>query len=490
MARGQLLYRDLFEQRPPGIYFVYLAGFRLLGWTPSAVAWLDIAASAVTTLFLYGVARSLAGAVPGVLAAALYATLTMPAWLYGHGGFLERSVNETFIVVCTGAAAWCAVRFAGNGSLAAAAGVGIAAGAAVVLKPNAGLYFPALLLWMGLYSGRRFPAAWRGLARPLAVAVAASALAPVITVLWLWRLGLLDDATTAVVHFNRYYVAQGLAAGGYVLAFAQAVFLRMKTDPLWFAGTVGSAVALWELARTRRLPPLPGLAMIWGGAAALVIVANGAALFNSYFIQAFPPLTLMAAWLMTAFRGSAARRAIALATAALMLVILAQRGYPAKVSGWARADYDRLRGTGDRNAYLERFGGYGNDRGYSARANAELSDYIRAHTGPDDRIFLFGINGAGVYFHADRLTAQRFLRVNYFVASEFPDPRFRLEAVTEELAAARPRYIIFERLHSRSEMGKTVDGLLSDPAVVRLLVPYRFDTRIEDFTLYRRVDDP
>src|SRR6188472_4354621 len=33
MARGQLLYRDVWEQRPPGIYWIYLAGFRVFGWT-------------------------------------------------------------------------------------------------------------------------------------------------------------------------------------------------------------------------------------------------------------------------------------------------------------------------------------------------------------------------------------------------------------------------------------------------------------------------
>ena len=35
----QQLYRDVWEQRPPGIYWTYLAGFSLFGWTsPAAVA--------------------------------------------------------------------------------------------------------------------------------------------------------------------------------------------------------------------------------------------------------------------------------------------------------------------------------------------------------------------------------------------------------------------------------------------------------------------
>jgi hypothetical protein len=312
---------------------------------------------------------------------------------------------------------------------------------------------------------------------------------PALTILWLWRLDLLAEARTAVIDFNRFYVAQGFSIGSYAVDFSKAVWLRMKTNGLWLAGGIGAAAAIWELARRRRLPPLAGLAVAWGAAAALVIIVNGARLFNSYFIQALPPLALLAAWLLTdASRGSRSRRLLGVATGVLMLLALVNGQYGTKVSGWARADLAALAGGEDRVTYLERFGGYANRRGYSARANAELADYIRAHTGDDDRIFLFGINGAGVYFAADRLTAHRFLRVNFFVATDFPDPRFRLDAVVADLSVERPRYIVFERLHSPSEMGRAVDSLATEPAVRRLLASYALETEIEDFSVYRRVD--
>src|SRR5512144_2225782 len=57
MARGQLLYRDVWERRHP---VIYLTGFRLLGWTSATVAWLDILAAAATTSLLYAVTRRLA----------------------------------------------------------------------------------------------------------------------------------------------------------------------------------------------------------------------------------------------------------------------------------------------------------------------------------------------------------------------------------------------------------------------------------------------
>ena len=485
MSRGQLLYRDVWEQRPPGIYWIYLAGFNLFGWTPAAVAWLDVLAAACVTVLLAALGRSLSGPATGALAAAMYAALTMPAWLYSYGGFLERSVCETFIAVAVAAAAWSAARVRANGSIGAALWLGLFAGAAVVLKPNAGLYFPALLLWLALY---RTAAPGRA-AASIAAAVAASAVVPAIALAWLWQLGLLHDAKVAVVDFNRYYVGEGFSAAAYALSFSKAVWLRMKTDPLWACGGIAAIVAIADLWRRRALPPAAGLAVIWGGAAILVIVVNGARLFNSYFIQALPPLALLGAWLLTeAARESRPRRAIAAAAVAVMAVLLVQRDYPGRVLNWAAADLAVLRGTMDQTTNLERFGGYDNRRGYSARANAELAAYVRDHTTPDDRIFLFGINGAGVYFAADRLVAHRFLRANFFVETDFPDPAFRLDAVTAELIQRRPRYLIFERLNSVSDMGRAVDALPSSPSLAGLLAGYQREADIEDFAIYRRLD--
>jgi hypothetical protein len=487
MARGQLLYRDVWEQRPPGIYWTYLAAFQMLGWKTATVAWLDMAAASATTILLYVLGRRLSGSLTGAAAAAIFAVLTHPAWLFGHGGFLERSVCETFTPLCVALAAWSAARYRDEGSTGWMALCGIFASAAVIYKPNAGLYFPAVLLWLALY---RRESGFSRVSRGVIVAVAASAILPLVTLLWLWRLDLLHDAKVAVIDFNRFYVSQGFSVAGYALDFSKAVWLRIKTDPLWTAGAMGAVAAVWNLARTRTLPPAAGLAVLWGGAGALVIAVNGAWLFNSYFMQVFAPLALLGAWLLSdAARQSKGYRVLAIATGVVMGVLFVTRNYPARVLTYARADLAALRGHIDEAEYFEEyFGGYGNNRGYSARANAELATYVRARTTPEDRIFLFGINGAGVYFLSDRLTAHRFLRVNDFVGMGFPDPEFRLDSVVSDLQARRPRYLIFERLNARSEMGKAADRLQEDSSVQQLLASYRREAQIEDFTVYRLND--
>ena len=498
MDHGQLLYRDVWEQRPPGIYFIYLTAFNVLGWKASTIAWLDLFASMGTAAALFAVTRRLIGVTTGAVAAAVFAALTMPAWLYDNGGFLERSVCETFIALAVGLGALGAIRFRASGHLTAAAIVGLCMGAAIVLTPNAGLYLPGLVIWMVAYRPAGMPAGWRGWIRPWAVVAAATLVIPVLTLVWLWRLDLLHDAKVAVVDFNRFYVGQGFTLIGQVKAVADRVAYRIETDPLWFAGCVAGLLAGIELVRRRAVSPLAGLAMCWGGASALVIFVNGARLFNSYFIQVLPPLTLMTVWLFFDWsRRSEVRKSLAVIVAIVMMAILAGfriheprkvRSYFTQVMESVRPNVDQALGRGDHVAYLDRFGHYGPPRGYSARANAELAAYIREHTSAEERIFLFGINGAEVYFATNRLTAHRFLRVNFFVPTDFPDRSFTLEAVAADLAVRLPRYLIFEDLHTAAGVGELSKRLPQAPELAALMQHYALETVIEDFTLYRRVE--
>jgi hypothetical protein len=290
------------------------------------------------------------------------------------------------------------------------------------------------------------------------------------------------------VQYNLMYIAPAAGAPPHWLAFTKAIWGRMKTDPLWLAGGLGALLVGWNLLRTKRVAPLPALASAWGAAAAVAIYANGAWLFNNYFVQALPPLSIMTAWLLSGVRRRASVHASAAwAAMVLMAVLLVSRGYAGRITRVARADLDVLRGRSTRTAYLDQFGDYGTGRGYSARANDELKAYIQAHTGPNDRVYVFGINAVEVYFTADRLAAQRFLRVNYFIPGSYPDPAYRLDAVVRDLDSSRPALIVFERLHSNSELGRITDGLQQNPVVVPLLASYRFQTQIEDFAVYGRI---
>jgi hypothetical protein len=333
---------------------------------------------------------------------------------------------------------------------------------------------------VGLYRRSGTP-----LLRVVVVAAVAGAVLPGFTLIWLWRQGVLAEARVALIDFNRFYVAQDLSARTLVVKFANAIGFRVKTDPLWTAGAVGSVAAAWDLLRTRRLDPVAALAVLWGGAAAIVIAVNGVQLFNTYFIQALPPLAILTGWVIARARGgTTVQKVAALAALIAIAVPIARKNYPSKVLEVVRADLQQWRGRGDTGEYLQRFQGSGG--GYSAADNAALAIYVRAHTSRDDLIYQFGINSAVVYFAADRLMAQRFLRVNEFVPSTFPSPGFTLDTVASELALQRPAYLIFEHLPPGSRMADAVDRLPQAPELVTLLRVYQRETQIGDFTLYRR----
>jgi hypothetical protein len=482
LSRGMVLYRDVWDQKPPAIFLTYLTAFSIFGWKASSIAWLDLLASTATTAMVFAIGRKHGDALLGAIAAALFAVLTMPSWLYRNGGILERSVPEVFIMFAMSVAVWLTSGLRERASIARAAGLGACVGVAMAFKPNTVVYLPALLAWVFFYQAGTF----RDFVRTVVVASAAVVIAPLLMFLWLWTTGALPDTWTALVTFNRFYVSGGFTASGYARAFANAVGLRVKTEPLWVAGAIGALVVLWDLGRTRRIDPFGALIVAWGAGAALTIATNGIFLFNTYFIQALAPLALLASWLFAvAMSRTMIHRVAAIATIALMVVVLWQRHYVSRVAEFVDLDGLALAGKIDETIYLERFGGYGNDRGYSARANAELAAYIRARTAPDDWIYLFGINGSGVYFLTDRRPAARYLRVNEFVPSTFPEPGFDLAAVIDRLLQQRPVYVIFEQLHAPSAMGQAVDSLEQDPETRRLLASYTLETRIEDFALYR-----
>jgi hypothetical protein len=475
----------VWDQKPPAIFVTYLVCVTAFGWSPSAIAWLDILVSAITTALLFAVARRLGGTTLGMTAATVYAPLTIPSWLYRHGGFLERSVAETFIAACVAVAAACGAGLRSGGAWGwRALGLGLAAGAAIAYKPNAVLYLPVLLVWIAVY---RAPGV--RLTPVVLAAALGCAILPAISIGWLWSHGVLAQARVALIDFNRFYVAEDFSPAQFSVSFAKEIWRRCKTDPLWAAGGIGALVALWDLARFRRLDPLPALALAWGAAAAMVIVLNGVRLFNTYFIQALAPLALLAAWVVA---GVGTRRGVgrlgAAAAILVMATLLARKNYPVKVFDAVRADIREWRGAGDQASYLDRFGEYGAGGGYSARANVELAAYVRARTVPTDVVYQFGINSAGLYFAADRLMAQRFLRVNEFVPTTFPAPGFNLAAVARELDARRPVYLVFEHLPGRTVMADAVNRLPQAPELVSLWRAYQPETQIEDYAVYRRRD--
>jgi 4-amino-4-deoxy-L-arabinose transferase-like glycosyltransferase len=485
LHRGLTLYRDLWEQKPPAIYLTYLLGFTLFGSRESSVFWLDYLAAAVATVLLFDLGRRLVGTRFGALAAAVYALATLPAARHALGGFLERSVTETFITPLAIAAAWAttiAITRRQNGWALAA---GLFIGVAVVFKQTAGIYWPALVLWTWFvtdFDRARRHAIYSG---------AGLAIAPLCTLVWLWAQGVLPDVRVAVVEYNLAYLAlgdEGLL--GTLERFAREVWRRMKTDEVWAVGTLGAAVAAlaWRQWRLTREGWIAALGVVWLAAAFVAIVANGPRMFMTYFVPSLVPLSLLVAWLFDQTLGSRQRWKIVagLLVLGLAAAMIVRSGSVNRAIGMTAWNTRHLTGDLDRETYLRRFQSR-DGRAFSAADNARLAAYIRVHTEPHERVFVFGMS-AGTYFLSGRLPASKFLWAYPAVSNMLDRPEFRVETLAEELGRVAPRYIVLQRYNGDSFSGWRAADSFASPPMADLLRRYHHEVEIGHFAVYRLRD--
>lgn len=482
LGRGLTLYRDLWEQKPPAIYLTYRAAFAVFGTRVPSIFWLDFIAAIATAAFLFDLTRRLRDGSFAAIALVVFAFASLPAARFTLGGFLERSVSETFITPLAAGAAWAVIVGRDRPSIGWPFLAGLLVGFAGCFKQTALIYWPVLAAWTWMASdlrrGTRF-AVWTGMG---------AAIIPALMIAWLWGHAALGDAWVALVEFNTAYLrVGGVGLAGTVNRFAHQLWLHMKTDEVWAVGTFAAAVALVYGLRHRTARPalVPWLGLLWLAGALIAVVANGPRLFPTYFVPSLVPLSLLTAWLVDRTLAPSTRRPVAAAALALFVgVMLVRSGSIRRAASMTVWDARYVSGGLDRDVYLGRFRSR-EAESFSAEDNARLADYLHAHTGPADRIFVFGMS-AGTYFLSERLPASRFLWA-YAPASRMLDrPEFRLETLAASLGRVAPRYIVLQRHNGDSFSGWRAEDAFGSPAMQAVLRAYHQDATIGDFVLYRR----
>ncbi len=230
--------------------------------------------------------------------------------------------------------------------------------------------------------------------------------APLLIVfLWLWNGGALGDAWVAVVDYNRAYVGVGATLWQFADRFVHEVWRLTKTDPLWLLGMSSLAVAAIGWRIERRLDWAMVAGWLWLTASIVAAAANGTRVYSTYFQQCLPPLALLAGLLAAGPNPASARarwRHVALAAVLLIGAWRVQKaGVIERVSTAMTADTGQWRAAPEdrqsRLEYLGRFGSYASGRGFSARANAELTEYLLGHRpisadhANGQRIYIFGM---------------------------------------------------------------------------------------------------
>ena len=137
LLRGDRLYVDVFENKPPMAYLPYAAAIAIGGYTERAIRWLPVPFCLVTLWAVWRAARLLGPPPIAMLAAALYAVLQADPHVFGNGANLEIYMNA--LLTCAlwlGLRAWLKRPLSGPLLVTIGALLGAAAG----IKQVAGLY--------------------------------------------------------------------------------------------------------------------------------------------------------------------------------------------------------------------------------------------------------------------------------------------------------------------------------------------------------------
>lgn len=267
LLHGDLPYRDMFNQKPPGTFLAYLPPVKLFGTSVAAIHVTMYLWTAAAAVFVYLIGRRLAGRLAAACSVLFFALLTIePTWL------ATAANTEQFLLLPMAASVWCAMRAVESRRRLWWLGCGALAMAACAFKQVAATHFVflagyGLASWWREKPRRPASAAALDAAATLTGAAAAAAL----TLGSFEARGILPDFLDAVLWHNVQYastmtLSAGLAALRWELR-SQAAALW----PFWLAATL----AVFDLRRSSR--------RITGFLAGLLLTAAAGASVGLYF---------------------------------------------------------------------------------------------------------------------------------------------------------------------------------------------------------------
>ena len=97
LTEGQVLYTDVWDHKPPGIYWIYAAVIKLLGMGPLAVYWLGVAGTLAGLPGIYFAGRAVGGRPAGLVAAGFWTVISGDFWLEANQPNAEVFFNVLLI---------------------------------------------------------------------------------------------------------------------------------------------------------------------------------------------------------------------------------------------------------------------------------------------------------------------------------------------------------------------------------------------------------
>ena len=439
ITEGALLYQDIWDTKPPGVFYLNALAISLGGSTPWSIWWFELIWFSLTMIVLMVILIRLTSLLAGFAATFLVAlTALHPAYVSG-GNYTE--VYALLPQVLTLVAAMAYFKTAKSGWMAV---IGVLTATAFLLKPTFIALGAASLATALVASRRRVD---RARAVRLVVLFVAGFATPLLLAGIYWLLqGGLDELWAAVFQQNLLYVQEGLSLRGLygtgrkfvleqplatlvVLTLASlALFVKRawpRESSKWpFPGQGGSNLSSyrnWVLLIAFMALPLE-----------VAFVAVSGRNFGHYFLTPLPVISVAIAYLFmevqAAFRSrSEAGAWFSVSVATLAVLLLA---WGVEVFAKESPEIAHLSDLVDRP-----LGG--------AFWTDELEQYVIENTDTNDAILAWGYN-PGLHFLTDRRAPTRYL-FHAQLLTPGPAGENRFNQFLEELDADPPVLIVAQQ---------------------------------------------
>lgn len=407
LLQGKILYRDLIDIKPPGIYYIYALIIGIFGKSIVAIRLCTAFYSIATVYCLMRLTRYIAGPVAGIWAGLLMAILsTCP-------GIEASSSNaEVFMLLPLVAATYLVLRGIDSGKIRWYALSGALCGVALLIKTVALPQVLVLVSWLYFVPERksdlrRFRVICLSYCLSLAGVVA-------LVVGYFYAVGAIDDFIQWNVTFIAQYSKSAIAG-----STLPAALISVAHDLLavGFLAVIGCCWIPRKRCDVRSMLPVVLFP------ATLIGVWLPGKYFPHYFIQILPVSTMIAGIVIADLSESGGWRRWAV-TAILVLGcggLLAEypvyaKYSPAEVSQWK----------------------YGSTEFIDI---VNTADYLRERTTPSAYVYQWGFD-PGLYFLADRRSPNKYL-ANLYVCYA-PHPTQALQEVLHSLALKKPEYLVID----------------------------------------------
>lgn len=377
LLRGQPLYSELWDHKPPAVHLTYSAAIALFGMTPVALWAMSTVAAIVTLLGCYRAAERFGGARAGLFAAGVWVLVSGDLLLEANQPNVEVFMNAflvwAFVLVLQPPERGSARRYAVAGALFFLASF---------YKPVVAAVAVAIVLASTLVATGGRVARWRSFG-PFGYAAIAGG---VVTLGWalvlgyFWAVGRLAPFYEAVVSYNRDYAGSiGANVMASLMPTVDALRPLLPYVPLVLA--IGATLVA-SLFRRTKLQPWQAVPLLAYLAGSWIAVALPGRLYPHYFQLLLPAVAIGAAALLA----SVPERHTFLWASLLGCVLfgpLAARTYQAfiPVSEIPIAKYGRY--------------------GYDCLETQRMSDWINGNFGAGAVVYHWGPD-PGVYFYAQR----------------------------------------------------------------------------------------